>query len=75
MENQLKLLMTENDLHNLKRVSIDLQTYLNTILKPLKDTFANEARRAINYNRKIDLAIRDGEKIISEVKVLIGDRG
>ena len=74
MTNQLKLLLTEQDLHNLKNLSTELEIYQNIVLKPLKDTFANEARRAINYNRKIEMAIREGEKIIVAIKNLIGDR-
>ena len=75
MENQLKLLLTEQDLHNLKKISIELEIYQNTVLKPLKDTFANEARRAINYNHKIETAIREGDKILAEIKIILGERG
>lgn len=74
MENQLKLLLTESDLHNLKKIATELETYQNTILKPLKDTFANEARRAINYNRKIETAIREGDKILSQIKNILGEK-
>ena len=74
MTNQLKLLLTETDLHNLKKLSTELETYQNTILKPLKDTFANEARRAINYNHKIETAIREGDKIIQTIKDMLGER-
>ena len=72
MDNNLKLLMTEGDLHNLKTASINLQKYITEVLAPLKDTFANEARRAINYNRRIDTAIHEGEKIIAQIKAIIG---
>ena len=74
MENQLKLLLTETDLHNLKKLSIELESYINTTLKPLKDTFANEARRAINYNRKIETTIRESERIIVAIRAVLGER-
>ena len=72
MDNNLKLLMTEGDFHNLKTASINLQKYITEVLAPLKDTFANEARRAINYNRRVDTAIHEGEKIIAQIKAIIG---
>lgn len=74
MENQLKLLMSETDLHNLKNISITLEKYLKDVLEPLKNTLANEARRAINYNRKIETAIREGEKIVVAIKVMLGEK-
>lgn len=74
MDNQLKLLLTKEDLHNLQRLSIDIDTYQNTILKPLKDTFANEARRAINHNRKIETAIREGDKLLDKIRSVLGKR-
>ena len=73
-DNPLKLLMSEQDLHNLKKISIELNTHTNTVLKPLRDTFANEARRAINYNRKIDYAIKENERIVKLIQDLIGNR-
>lgn len=74
MDNSLKLLMSEDDLHKLKKLSIELESYINTVLKPLKDTLANEARRAINLNRSLEVAIREGDKLIGQVKVVIGER-
>ena len=74
MENQLKLLLSEEDLHNLKKVSIELQSYQTNILKPLRDTLANEARRAINYNRKVETTIKEGERILVMIQYLLGDR-
>ena len=67
-------LVSDSDLHNLKKISIELETYQNTVLKPLQDTFAGEARRAINYNRKIEMAVREGEKILSTIKAILGER-
>jgi len=71
MDNALKLLLTEQEAINLKKILTELESYQNTVLKPLKDTFANEARRAINYNRKIETAIREAEKIILALKNIV----
>lgn len=71
MENNLKLLMTEEDLNNLKKVYAELKDYNNIILKPLRDTFANEARRAINYNRKIEVAMRKCDDILNKIQLII----
>jgi hypothetical protein len=73
MTNDLKRLLTDEELHNLKKLSIDLKTYQNTILKPLKDSLAGEARRAINHTRKIELALREGEKIQSQINDVLGE--
>ena len=74
MDNNLKLLMSESDLHNLQKTFIELKKYLTEILIPLKDTFANEARRAINYTRRVDVAIKEGEKVISQISLNLGEK-
>jgi uncharacterized protein Yka (UPF0111/DUF47 family) len=73
MDNSLKLLMTEEDLHNLKKIAIEIENY-NKLLSTLRDSFANEARRAINYNHKVDTAIREGDKIVSAIKNMLTER-
>ena len=74
MDNALKLLMSEADLHDLKKLSIELESYQNTILLPLKDTSANEIRRAMNYYRKVEVACRETEKIIASIKAVLTER-
>lgn len=74
MDNNLKLLMNEQDLHNLKNTSIALKKYLKDILEPLKNTLANEARRAINYNRKVETTIREGERVIAQIRLVLGEK-
>ncbi len=74
MENQLKLLMTPDDLHNLQKTAINLRKYIDNVLEPLKNTFANEGKRAINYNRRVEVAIREGEKIILQIKATLSEK-
>jgi len=72
MENQLKLLMSEEELHSWKSLAIHLKKLTDQTLIPSKDTFSAEVRRNINYVRRLDGLIIELGKVISEINKLMG---
>lgn len=75
MTNQLKLLLTAQDLHNLKEISLKLKDYVENHLIPLKNTLAGEARRAIVATKHLNTTIGEGEKIIVQIQAILGENG
>ena len=73
-DNAMKLLMTPEDLHNLKNTSIALEKYELEILKPFRDSVSGEIRRYINIHRKIELAMKETERMLTVVKTCLGEK-
>jgi len=73
-DNAMKLLMTPEDLHNLKNTSIALEKYELEILKPFRDSVSGEIRRYINIHRKIELAMQETERMLAVVRTCLGEK-
>ena len=67
--NDLKRLITPEELQNLKNASLALDKYSKDILIPFKDTVSAEIRRYINIHRKIEIAIKETEKLMVSIKI------
>ena len=72
--NDLKRLLSDEDLHNLKNTSIALEKYALEILTPFKDSVSGEIRRYINIHRKIEVALKETEKLLLAVKLCLGEK-
>ena len=70
----LKLLMTEQDLHNLKKLSLELQKYNNEVLKPFQATISGEIRRYLTIHKRMDAVIKEGEGLVRELNLCLGEK-
>ena len=67
-------LISDSDLHNLKKTSIELEKYKKDILEPFKNTMAGEIRRYIIIHRKIEVVIREADKLITQIKTCLTEK-
>ena len=72
--NDLKRLMSDDDFHNLKNTSIALEKYELEILKPFMDSVSGEIRRYINIHRKIELAMKETERMLTVIRTCLGEK-